>query len=168
MERGERLVPVAFVGNLPTGETDPVMMSVASEQAKDDSAELVRHLAVIHRADLVFVIMDACGRPRDKVHRYQEILNHYGPFGDSPDRVDRVARSLETRHGVWMAQMPVMLKGAPKRTFGVPEFQLFTEVKGRFVDPLPVKEPRGILDDQIAATPEDASRWFATSKSCTS
>jgi len=59
LERGERLVPVAFVGNLTTGETHQVMMSAASDQAKDDSAELVRHLASSHQADFVFVSMDA-------------------------------------------------------------------------------------------------------------
>jgi hypothetical protein len=97
---------------------------------------------VIHQADFVFVIMDAWGLPRDEVHRYQEILERYGSIGASPYRVDMVALSLETRHGVWMAQMPVKTKGASKRkrTFGVPEFQLFTEAKGRFVDLLPVKE----------------------------
>jgi hypothetical protein len=59
LERGERLVPVAFVGNLTTGETHQVMMSAASDPAKDDSAELVRHLASSHQADFVFVSIDA-------------------------------------------------------------------------------------------------------------
>jgi hypothetical protein len=31
-----------------------------------------------------------------------------------------------------------------KRTFGATEFQHFTEVKGRFVDLLPVKDPDGL------------------------
>ncbi len=124
LERGERVVPVAFVGNLTAGETYQVMMSAASDQAKGYSAELVRHLASIHQADFVFVIMDAWGLPRDKV------------------RIDMVALSLETRHGVWRAQMPVQPKGASnrKRAFSLPEFQLFTETKGRFVDLLPVKD----------------------------
>ncbi len=117
-------------------------MSTASDQAKGDSAELVRHLASIHQADFVLVIMDACGLPRDKVHRYQEILERYGSFGASPYRIVMVALSLETRHGIWMAQMPVQPKGASnrKRAFCLPEFQLFTETKGRFVDLLPVKD----------------------------
>ena len=34
LERGERLVPVAFVGNLTTGGTYQVMMSAASDQAR--------------------------------------------------------------------------------------------------------------------------------------
>ena len=50
--------------------------------------------------------------------------------------------SLETRHGVWMAQVPIKPKGISKkkRTMGTPEFQLFTEAQGRFVDLLPMKD----------------------------
>jgi hypothetical protein len=42
-------------------------MSAASEQAKDNSAELVRHLAAIHQADFVVVIMAAWGVPPDAI-----------------------------------------------------------------------------------------------------
>jgi len=35
LERGERLVPVAFVGNPSAGETHQVVLSQDSEQAKD-------------------------------------------------------------------------------------------------------------------------------------
>jgi hypothetical protein len=145
VERGEQLVPVAFVGNLTTGQTYPVMMSAASEQAKDNSAELVRHLAAIHQADFVFVIMDAWGLPPDKMHRFEEIIERYGSIGASPYRIDLATFSLETRHGLWMAQAPVKPKGVSKtrRTFGVPEFRHFTEVEGRFVGLLPVKDPDG-------------------------
>ena len=145
IERGESLVPVAFVGNLTLGLTYPVMMSAASEEAKDNSAEMVRHLAEIHEADFVFVIMDAWGLPSDKVHRFQEIIERYGSIGASPYRVDLVTFSLETRHGLWMAQAEVKPKGASKRrrTFGVPEFRHFTEVQGRFVHLLPQKEADG-------------------------
>lgn len=143
LERGERLVPVAFVGNLSTRETHQVMMSATSEQAKDDSAELVRQLAAINQADFIFVIMDAWGLPRDKMHRYQEILERYGSIGASPYRVDVVSFTLETRHGLWLAQMSVKPLGVSKkkRTFGEPKFQLFTEAQGRFVHLLPELEP---------------------------
>jgi hypothetical protein len=145
VERGEELVPVAFVGNLTTGQTYPAMMSTASEEAKDNSAHLVRHLAEIHHADFVFVIMDAWGLPPDKMHRFEGIIERYGSIGASPYRMDLVTFSLETRHGLWVAQAPVKPKGVSKRrrAFGKPEFRHFTEVKGRFVDLLPVREPDG-------------------------
>lgn len=145
LERGERLVPVAFVGNLGTGETHQVVMDPASEQAKDDSAHLIRHLAEVHQADFVFVIMDAWGLPKDKVHRYQEIIGRYGSIGASPYRIDVVSFALETRHGLWAAQMPVKPKGVSKtkRTFDDPDFRLYNEAKGRFVDLLPLKEAEG-------------------------
>jgi hypothetical protein len=143
LEGGEQLVPVAFVGNLTAGQTFQVMMSAASEQTKDESADLVRHLAVIHDADFVFIVMDAWGLPRDKMPRYREILERYGSIGASPYRIDIVSFTLETRHGLWVAQVPVKPKGISKkkRTFGEPEFELFTDAQGRFVDLLPTKEP---------------------------
>ncbi|WP_295436103.1 hypothetical protein [uncultured Thiodictyon sp.] len=151
LESGEHLVPVAFVGNLTSGQTHQVMMSAASESAKDESAELVRHLAALHEADFVFVIMDAWGLPRAKMHRYKEILERYGSIGASPYRVDIVSFTLETRHGLWVAQMQVKPKGVSKkrRTFGEPAFELFTEAQGRFVHLLPESEageaPSGVL-----------------------
>jgi hypothetical protein len=143
VEQGEHLVPVAFVGNLTNGQTHQLLMSAASEKAKDDSADLVRHLAEVHEADFVFVIMDAWGLPQDKLRRYEEIIERYGSIGASPYRIDLVTFSLETRHGLWVAQVAVKPKGVSKkrRTFGVPEFRHFTEAKGRFVDLLPVKDP---------------------------
>ena len=145
VERGEQLVPVAFVGNLSKRETYPVLLNASSAQAKDDSAELIRQLAAIHEADFVFVIMDAWGLPPDKVQRYEEIIERYGSIGASPYRIDLVTFSLETRHGLWVAQVEVKRKGVSKRrrTFAVPEFRHFTEVQGRFVDLLPVKDAEG-------------------------
>ena len=47
--------------------------------------------------------------------------------------------ALETRHGVWMAEVPIKPKGISKkkRTIGTPEFRHFTEFEGRFVNLLP-------------------------------
>lgn len=145
VERGEQLVPVAFVGNLSKRETYPVLLNASSAQAKDDSAELIRQLAAIHEADFVFVIMDAWGLPPDKVQRYEEIIERYGSIGASPYRIDLVTFSLETRHGLWVAQVEVKRKGVSKRrrTFVAPEFRHFNEVQGRFVDLLPVKDAGG-------------------------
>jgi hypothetical protein len=60
----------------------------------------------------------------------------------SPYRIDVVVFNLETRHGLWVAQVPGKPKGISKkkRTFGTPTFQHFAEAEGRFVDLLPVKD----------------------------
>jgi hypothetical protein len=142
LERGESLAHMAFVGNLTTGETKIVPIQATSEQAKDDAAALLRHLAHLLQADFIFTIMDAWGLPKDKMHRMQQILDEYGSIGASPYRIDIVALALETRHGIWVAQMPVKPKGISKmkKTFGEPRFQLFTDAQGRFVDLLPIKD----------------------------
>ncbi len=144
MERGETLVPFAFVGNLTAKETYAVMLDTASDAKKDDSAKRIRELADIHQADFVFVIMDAWSLPPSKLAQLDEILDRYGSIGASPFRVDVVAFSLETRHGIWVAQVPVQAKGGPEnaRTFGIPGFQRFAEAQGRFVDLLPVKDDK--------------------------
>ncbi len=56
--------------------------------------------------------------------------------------VDVVSMSLETRHGVWMAEVPIKPKGISKkkRTIGTPEFRHYTEFEGRFVNLLPLKD----------------------------
>jgi hypothetical protein len=145
MERGESLVPFAFVGNLTTRETYAVMLDTGSEAKKDLSAETIRQLAHSHQADFVFVIMDAWSLPPDKMGQVDEILERYGSIGASPYRVDVIAFSLETRHGIWVAQAAVQSKGHTKgaRTFAAPTFQHFTEAQGRFVDLLPVKDDEG-------------------------
>lgn len=151
LERGESLVPFAFVGNLTTKETYSVMLNTGSDVKKDRSAELIRQLAHLHQADFVFVIMDAWSLPPDKMGRLDEILERYGSIGASPYRVDVVAFSLETRHGIWVAQVPVAGSGdtGKARTFGTPGFHRFTEAQGRFVDLLPTKDdplgPTGTL-----------------------
>ena len=125
LERGEPLSHMAFVGNLTTGETKIVPIPADSEQAKDDAAGLLRHLAHLHQADFVFTIMDTWGLPKDKMHRMRQILAEYGSIGASPYRIDSVSLTLETRYGIWVAQLPVKPKGASKRkkTFGEPKFQ---------------------------------------------
>ena len=98
-------------------------------------------------ADFVLVLMEAYSLRADKVARYEEILDEYGSLADCPAswRIDVVSLSLETRHGVWVAQVPIRPKGISKkkRTIGVPEFRHYTDVQGRFTDLLPVKEGEG-------------------------
>jgi hypothetical protein len=142
LERGESLRPFAFVGNLTTGETFPVLLGTDSEEEKDAAADLIRHLAELHQADFIFMIMEAWSLPADKAARYKEIIEEYGSIGASPHRVDVASFALETRHGLWVTQIPIKPKGASKtkRTFGRPSFRHFTEAQGRFVDLLPVKK----------------------------
>lgn len=141
-EAGEKLVPVAFVGNLTTQQTLPVMLHSGSDETKDESATTVKRAAAMTDADFVFVIMEAWSLRPDKLHRVDEILDKYGSIGNSPYAMDVVSMTLETRHGIWVAQMPFKPKGhsKKKRTFGQPEFRFFTEAEGRFVDLLPTKD----------------------------
>ena len=142
VEGGESLVPAAFVGNLTTQKTLPVMLNSKSEETKDESAAVIKHAAAAIDADFVFLVMEAWSLRPDKLHRYEQILEKYGSIGDSPYAIDIVSMALETRHGVWVAQLPLKPKGhsKKKRTFGQPDFRFFTEVKGRFVDLLPSKD----------------------------
>lgn len=148
---------MAFLRNLTTGETRRAVLNAASDQAKDDSAQLIRHLAAIYEADLVFTIMDACGLPRDKVRRRREIVQHYGSIGASPYRIDFVSFALESRHGIWGAQVPIKPKGISKklRTFGINEFRLCTEAAGRLVGLPPTEgtEGPGTGGPHLPATP---------------
>ena len=142
LENGESLVPVAFAGNLTTQKTAPVMMNPRSNETKDESADAIKQAAAAIDADFVFVIMEAWGLRPDKMSQLDRIRDKYGSIGKSPYAIDVATFSLETRHGLWVAQMPIKPKGysKKKRTFMRPEFRFYTEAKGRFVDLLPIKE----------------------------
>ncbi|EGV16628.1 hypothetical protein [Thiocapsa marina] len=142
LERGESLSPFAFVGNLTTGETFPVLLSTATDEEKDGAAAMIRRLAELHEADFIFMIMEAWSLPPSKVGQFREIIEEYGSIGASPYRIDVASFALETRHGLWVTQIPIEPKDASEtqRTFGRPQFQHFTDAKGRFVDLLPVKD----------------------------
>ena len=144
LEQGEALVPMAFVGNFATGVTVPVVLQSRSVAEKDAAAEAIRRVAGQLEADFVLVLIEAYSLRADKVGRYQEVLDEYGSLANCPAswRIDIVSLSLETRHGLWVAQVPVKPKGLSKkkRTIGALDFRHYTEVEGRFVDLLPVKE----------------------------
>lgn len=146
MEEGQSLHPVAFVGNFTTGMTVPVLFDASSVQAKEESSKEIRQAAKELDADFVAVIMEAWSLPEDKARNYQAILDRYGSIAASPYRVDIVTISVETHHGLWLAQMPIKPKGKSKkrRTFGEPKYRLFSEAEGRFVGLLPTKE-HGVL-----------------------
>ena len=86
--------------------------------------------------------MEAWSLRPDKVQQMDAILHKYGSIGASPYAVDVCVLSLETRRGVWIAQLQIKPKGISKkkRTIGVVEFRYFTDVRGRFTHLLPKKE----------------------------
>ena len=115
------------------------MIDTQTADAKDRSAHLIMAAADQTQADSIFTVMEAYGLPRDKMPRYQEILNKYGSVGNSPYSIDTAAFVVETRYGVWRAQVPLKPKGysKKKRTFGPMELQFMDGVEGRFVGLLP-------------------------------
>ncbi len=78
---------------------------------------------------------------RYSLHLTEKIYEKYGSIGASPYAVDIVSMTLETRHGVWVAEVPIKPKGISKkrRTFSAPEFRHFKEMAGRFSHLLPAK-----------------------------
>jgi hypothetical protein len=94
--------------------------------------------------------MEAWGLPKDKVRRHEEIRDRYGSIGNSPYKVDVVSFILESRYGIWAAQVLLKPKGhsKKKRTFGDAIFQRMDEAEGRFVGLLPVRE-----DALVGGTP---------------
>lgn len=141
-ERGDPLGSIAFVGNLTTGQTYPVVIDSDSLGAKSRTAAMIRSLAAIHEADFIFSVSRTWMLPESKADRSEEIVERYGSIGASPYRVDSVSFTLETRHGLWIAQCPIKPKGYSKRkkTFGPPTFTRMTEAVGRFTDLLPIKD----------------------------
>ena len=144
LEAGEKLQPMAFVGNLTTKQVVPVMVQTGSSEGKDQSARTIQSaaLALALEADFVFAIMEAWTLRPDKMRQMNAILDKYGSISASPYAIDTCALTLETRHGLWVAQPQIKSKGISKkkRTIGVVEFRYFTEVEGRFAHLLPRKD----------------------------
>lgn len=143
LENGETLEPFAFVGNQATKQVIPILIDTQTGASKDRSVELIKAAAEQTRADFVFTVMEAWGLPKDKMTRYQEILDKYGSVGASPYRIDTAAFMLETRYGVWGCQVTLKPKGhsKKKRTFGKVELQFMDGLEGRFVGLLPQTGP---------------------------
>ena len=142
LEAGEKLQPMAFVGNLTTKQVVPVMVQTGSEEGKDQSARTIQSAALALDADFVFAIMEAWSLRPNKIPQMDAILDKYGSISASPYAIDTCSLMLETRRGVWAAQPQIKPKGISKkkRTIGVVEFRYFTEVEGRFAHLLPKKE----------------------------
>ena len=147
LENGEALSAFAFVGSFSSDMCIPVLLQSSSIEAKDKSAMDIKTAADHLDADFIFVLMEAWSLRNDKVLQMDAILDKYGSIGASPYAVDIVSMALETRHGVWMAEVPIKPKGISKkkRTIGAPEFRHYTEVAGRFVNLLPMKDGAATL-----------------------
>ena len=147
LENGESLSPIAFVGSFSSDTCIPVLLQSSSMEAKDRSALAIEAAAESLKADFIFILMEAWSLRKDKVSQMDAILDKYGSIGASPYAVDIVSMALETRHGVWMAEVPIKPKGISKKkqTIGQPEFRHFTEVEGRFVNLLPMKDGAATL-----------------------
>jgi hypothetical protein len=146
LENGESLEPFAFVGNHATKQFLPILIDTQTEDTKDRSVSLIKAAAEQTQADFVFTIMEAWGLPKDKMPRYQEIMDKYGSVGASPYKIDTAAFMLETRYGVWGCQVTLKPKGysKKKRTFGKVELQFMDGVEGRFVGLLPMVEKHSL------------------------
>ena len=142
LEAGEKLQPMAFVGNLITRQFMPVMIQTGSGEDKNQSARHIQSAALALDADFVFTIMEAWSLRPSKVSQMAAILDKYGSISASPYAIDICALTLETKRGVWISQPQIMPKGISKkkRTIGAVEFRYFTEVGGRFMHLLPKKE----------------------------
>jgi hypothetical protein len=142
LENGESLQAFAFVGNHATQQIVPILIDTQSGDSKDRSVELIKAAAEQTQADFVFTIMEAWGLPKDKMPRYQEIMDKFGSVGTSPYKIDIAAFMLETRYGVWGCQVTLKPKGysKKKRTFGKVELQFMDGLEGRFVGLLPQVE----------------------------
>ena len=147
LEDGKSLSPFAFVCSFSSDTFIPVLLQSTSIESKDRSALAIKTAADSMDADFIFVIMEAWSLRKDKVLQMDAIIDKYGSIGASPYAVDIVSMALETRHGVWMAEVPIKPKGfsKKKRTIGTPEFRHYTEVAGRFVNLLPMKDGAATL-----------------------
>lgn len=141
VEQGESLEALAFVGNLSTRQMATVAMNAESIQTKDAAARRIRDTACELQADFVFVVMEAWSLPSKKIKQMDQIIERFGSIGASPHRIEVASFSLETRYGNWVAQVPLRPKSGSKkkRTFGKPQFRLFTDTEGRLAALLPDK-----------------------------
>ena len=145
LEKGERLVGFAFVGNLAKDEIIPVVLDDSSDSAKENSARAIAMTATMMDADFIFQVREAWKLPQKYISRHEEVMEKYGSIGASPYAQDVVAFSLETTHGTWVATTFIKPKAPSKkrRTFDSVAFEHMPEIQGRFVGLLPGKENDG-------------------------
>src|ERR1039458_927514 len=88
LEKGENLSPLAFVGNFETGQVVPILINTLDDSRKDASATAIRLAAESMAADYIFTVIEGWGLPKDKVLKYEEIIERYGSVGASPYKID--------------------------------------------------------------------------------
>ena len=133
LEKGEQLVPIAFVGNFATSKTAQVLLESGTDAEKDRSALAIRLAADMLEADFVFLIMEAWSLRKDKMPQIDAILDKYGSIGASPYRVDVVSFGLETRYGVWMCSARSSSRAFPRRSGpSARRIPVFQGSRGRF------------------------------------
>jgi hypothetical protein len=143
LEAGESLSPFAFVGNLETRQTIPVLIDATDDDTKDAAVRAISLIAAEIDADYVFNVLEGWGLPKDKLDRFESIVERYGSIGASPYKIDTANFLLETRYGIWGAQVPLKFKAPSKkrRTFAAPVTLTFMDgAEGRFIGLLPKKE----------------------------
>ena len=146
LEHGESLSPMAFVGNFETGQVVHILIDTRDESRKDASAIAIRLATESMAADYVFTVIEGWGLPKDKMLKYEQIIERYGSVGASPYKIDTANFMLETRYGVWGAQVPLKFKAPSKkrRTFAAPVAPIFMDgIEGRFAGLLPAKDEGG-------------------------
>jgi hypothetical protein len=146
LEKGEKLSPLAFIGNFETGQVVPILINTLDDSRKDASAIAIGLAAESMAADYIFTVIEGWGLPKYKLSKYEEIIERYGSISASPYKIDTANFMLETRYGVWGAQVLLKFKAPSKkrRTFAAPVALIFMDgVEGRFAGLLPAKPEGG-------------------------
>lgn len=136
LESGTRFLPIAYIGNFESKKIIAIDIDTDSEISKDQSAKGMKLAAESINADFVFTIMEVWALREDKVPQSDQIIERYGSVSASPYAVDAISFTLETKYGLWVAQMQIKPKGISKkkRTFANPIFRMYTSAKGRFAE----------------------------------
>jgi hypothetical protein len=58
LEKGEKLSPLAFVGNIETSQIEPILIDTLDDSRKDASAVAIRLAAESIAADYIFTIIE--------------------------------------------------------------------------------------------------------------
>jgi hypothetical protein len=145
LKRDGKLAMAAFVGNLSTGQTVPLVYTGdGSEESKDGFAHHISMTAGAFAADFIVVLMESWSLAPRYVHLHRDLMKKYGSLAACPAsyRAEVLSISVESPTALWMSQRPI--KSVPpskkRKTFDLPgpdDFQKFTEAAGRLTGLLP-------------------------------
>lgn len=148
LESGLEFPPTAFIGSLAPGELVRVLVDMSEDEKRDDFASAIRLKAKEVKAEFVFLAMEAFAfRPSTGNSEARSDIHHDASIAPPLPAIDIVSMSLETRHGNWMARVPINPKGTSKtkRTIGKPDFKEMIEMTGRLSNFLPANEEAAAL-----------------------